>query len=517
MKTVGIKAWALFTNFVRVLAYSARNDVATPRARHARGPARGRRRVAVALFAVRVLVLVVSVIASFAIPVAAGTASASTSPTISADQADYPPGATVTLTGAGWQPGEAVALTVNDSVGNTWIWNDNLTADSSGDFTDFLQLPNYFVSNYAVAATGSVSGTATTTFTDAVKLAIAGSDNATTHTSAAQQENLGSVLAGSTLSLTCPRGNGLTVSASGLGSSNTLGWSLGYVSSAENDAALSPVTTFTGNSGTFTASSQSQCVAVSIATGALSAGTYQGELEASRASGVTATAGDYFFAFTVTARATSASVSCTPSSLLVGTSTSCTATVTDTDTGAKSWPQGTISWSNNGGGGAAGHFSSSTCTLAQEGTQPASQCTVNYTPTASGGQTILGSYVPSDGVHASGGAGQTISVSSTQTTATTVTSSKNPSSYGDSVTFTATIAPSPSGAGTVAFTDGATTLCGAAAVTGNTATCTTSSLSVSGSPHTITASYSGATGFTSSSGSVSQTVNKATPTCTVTG
>jgi hypothetical protein len=103
------------------------------------------------------------------------------------------------------------------------------------------------------------------------------------------------------------------------------------------------------------------------------------------------------------------------------------------------------------------------------------------------------------------------------TTTTTVTSGENPSTYGDSVTFTATISPSPSGAGTVSFTDGATTLCAAANVTGDTATCTTSSLSASDSPHAITASYNGATGFAPSSGGLSQTVNQAAPVCTVAG
>src|SRR5215469_12350141 len=40
-------------------------------------------------------------------------------PTISSDQADYSPGATVTLTGANWQSGEAVHIAVNDNVGQT--------------------------------------------------------------------------------------------------------------------------------------------------------------------------------------------------------------------------------------------------------------------------------------------------------------------------------------------------------------------------------------------------------------
>src|ERR687897_2962801 len=57
-------------------------------------------------------------------------------PTIQSDQADYPPGATVTLTGSNWQPGESVNIVVNDDVGQTWNRNVNVTADASGNITD---------------------------------------------------------------------------------------------------------------------------------------------------------------------------------------------------------------------------------------------------------------------------------------------------------------------------------------------------------------------------------------------
>ncbi len=41
-------------------------------------------------------------------------------PTIASDQADYAPGALVTLTGTGWQPGESVHIFVNDDWGSSW-------------------------------------------------------------------------------------------------------------------------------------------------------------------------------------------------------------------------------------------------------------------------------------------------------------------------------------------------------------------------------------------------------------
>jgi len=101
-------------------------------------------------------------------------------------------------------------------------------------------------------------------------------------------------------------------------------------------------------------------------------------------------------------------------------------------------------------------------------------------------------------------------------TATTTTlassSASNTSSYGESVTFTATVAPAPTG-GTVQFHDNAGTLGSPVAVDSATglAEFSTSALSVGG--HTITATYSGTTGISGSTASaITQTVNKATAT-----
>jgi len=91
-------------------------------------------------------------------------------PTITSDKADYPPGATVTLTGTNWANGELVHIVVNDTLGQTWKHVADVTADVGGSLTDVFSLPNYFVSDYDVTATGPTSGTATTTFTDAPKI-----------------------------------------------------------------------------------------------------------------------------------------------------------------------------------------------------------------------------------------------------------------------------------------------------------------------------------------------------------
>jgi hypothetical protein len=87
-------------------------------------------------------------------------------PTIQSDKADYGPGELVTLTGSGWQPGEAVRINVNDDAGQSWSRTQDVTADASGNISDSFNLPNWFVATYKVTATGA-SGTANTTFTDA--------------------------------------------------------------------------------------------------------------------------------------------------------------------------------------------------------------------------------------------------------------------------------------------------------------------------------------------------------------
>jgi outer membrane protein assembly factor BamB len=84
-------------------------------------------------------------------------------------------------------------------------------------------------------------------------------------------------------------------------------------------------------------------------------------------------------------------------------------------------------------------------------------------------------------------------------TSATLSSSKNPSLVGATVTFTATVSPTPDG-GTVAFTDGGAALAGCAGVAVNAsgqATCTTA-FSSSGS-HAVIASYSGDASFAASS------------------
>ena len=118
----------------------------------------------------KVLDLFVIFMMTFGAPFSALAAPSPTGATIASDLPDYAPGATVTLTGAGWAAGESVHVFVNDDIGQQWSLDSNPdpVADGSGNFTYQFDLPDLFVATYSVTATGATSGTATTTFTDAI-------------------------------------------------------------------------------------------------------------------------------------------------------------------------------------------------------------------------------------------------------------------------------------------------------------------------------------------------------------
>jgi len=101
------------------------------------------------------------------------------------------------------------------------------------------------------------------------------------------------------------------------------------------------------------------------------------------------------------------------------------------------------------------------------------------------------------------------------TTTTTLASSQNPSNFGQSVTFTATVAPQFSGTptGTVTFNNGTTKL-GTVSLSGGVASYKTTKLAVG--TESITAVYDGSISFTTStSNALSQAVNQASTTTTL--
>jgi PKD domain len=87
-------------------------------------------------------------------------------PSIWTDKADYSPGEHVVLSGANWQPGEAVHLVVNDDAGSTWNRTVDVSADAVGNVMDEFDLPDWFVAVYTVHATDASGNTATYSFTD---------------------------------------------------------------------------------------------------------------------------------------------------------------------------------------------------------------------------------------------------------------------------------------------------------------------------------------------------------------
>jgi hypothetical protein len=103
--------------------------------------------------------------------------------------------------------------------------------------------------------------------------------------------------------------------------------------------------------------------------------------------------------------------------------------------------------------------------------------------------------------------------------ATALGTSLTPSTAGQSVTFTATVSGTGGPpTGSVDFRDGGVSIagCGSVALVAGSATCTTGSLGAA--THSITAVYSGGPGFnTSTSSALSQVVNRANTTTTVSG
>jgi autotransporter-associated beta strand protein len=214
---------------------------------------------------------------------------------------------------------------------------------------------------------------------------------------------------------------------------------------------------------------------------------------------------------------TSTTVTSSLNPAAVGQSVTFTATVN----GAPSTlnPDGTVTFSIDGVAGSPVNVTVVSPGVVQA-TFTTSTLTVNGSPhivSATYNPGSSGNFLTSSGTLTGG---ETIGAAGTTTS---VTTSKATTVYGEPVTFTATVTPTSSGTGapdgTVTFfIDG--TAQTPVNLTGNTATFTTNTLTVSGSPHTISATYNpGSSGnFTTSSGTLSggQTITTATSKTVVT-
>jgi lysophospholipase L1-like esterase len=137
-------------------------------------------------------------------------------------------------------------------------------------------------------------------------------------------------------------------------------------------------------------------------------------------------------------------------------------------------------------------------------------------PLTAGSHALTATYAGDTGyAPSSGSTTLTVAAPKPATTTATTVSATTAAVVGTPVTLTATVAPGPDG-GTVAFTEGGTTLagCGAVALSGGKAGCAVT-FTTAGS-HTVTATYSGTGAFARSSGQISGTVAARTPTATTT-
>jgi hypothetical protein len=214
------------------------------------------------------------------------------------------------------------------------------------------------------------------------------------------------------------------------------------------------------------------------------------------------------FSLTINGRSTATSIAFGANPVVVGQTTSVTVTVTDTQgSGTPSSPSGTIALTGSG-------LSSASCVLVA-GAPGVSSCAVMATPTAAGTDTI-GATFPASTVHLMSGGSTGLTVNKAATVVA-VTSSPNPSIFGQSATFTATVLPVAPGAGsptgTVTFFDGGVSL-GSAPLAAGTAGISLAGLAAG--VHSITATYSGDSNFTGNTSAVWQhTVSPAGTTTTL--
>src|ERR1035441_9762884 len=146
------------------------------------------------------------------------------------------------------------------------------------------------------------------------------------------------------------------------------------------------------------------------------------------------------------------------------------------------------------------------------GTISSGQATFNTSTLAVGSHSITATYGGDTNYNSNTSSTLTQTVNKANSTVA-LASSANPSTYGSSITFTATVTPTTA-TGTVTFMDGSTVL-GTGTISGGTATYSTSTLA--GGSHSITASYGGDANYNSSTSSVlTQTVNIASTVVTLT-
>ena len=205
---------------------------------------------------------------------------------------------------------------------------------------------------------------------------------------------------------------------------------------------------------------------------------------------------------TVSQASTTTALGSAPNPSVFGQNVTFTATVAVTSPGSGT-PTGTVT------------FSEGSTTLGTGSLNGSGQATYATSTLSIGSHTVTASY-GGDTNFTGSTSGSVAQMVNKVSTTTTVASSNNPSVAGQSVTFTASVAPVAPGSGTptgtVDFTDGATSLGTGTLDSSGNASVTTSALSAG--THTITGTYNGDANFIGSHGSVAQAVNSGSATTT---
>ncbi len=200
---------------------------------------------------------------------------------------------------------------------------------------------------------------------------------------------------------------------------------------------------------------------------------------------------------------TATTASSSPNPSVLGQSVTFTSTTTSSGgvpVGTVTFTEGSTVWASNVTVDGSGHASFSTTALAV------------------GSHTITATFTGASGWgNSSGNAAPQVVNSAATTTATTASSSPNPSVFGQPVTFTSTTTSSGGvPAGTLTFTEGATVWASNVTVDGS-GHASFSTTALGAGSHTITATFTGASGWGNSSGNAApQVVNSDATTTTVT-
>ncbi len=407
--------------------------------------------------------------------------------TVKTDKGDYAPGEFVTITGSGWQPGETVNLVLHEV--NTGAPDMPLiaTADAQGNIFNDVFAPNEQDDGvrFYLTATGAGS-TAQMTFTDAKPNAI-------------------------TVGLQSP-------SPIAPGGSSTFAITVGFNGNAQSCTASLSVSTvlpsgavasFSPSSVTSTGANQTSTLTITT-TGATPPGLTSFTV---RAAGVTSPACNADIATgsgsLLVVEPTTTTLGSAPNPSAFGQSVTLTATVTQT-VGPTTPNAGNVTFKDG----------ATTLGLVAVNASGVATLSTSALTVAGNPHNLTASYAGATafGASSSNTVSQVVNKASTTTTVAR-TAGPNPSVFGQSLTFTATVTPVAPGGGTrtgiVTFMDGAATIGTGAVNASGVATLTTTTFAVGA--HSITAVYGGDGNFTSSTSSaLSHTVNQAGTTTTIT-